>query len=188
MTFGWSWLSCIQHLPCSVSFQFMFGGSVEVWLKNILYWFIMGETHFGMPRGAERSLALNEPRQITLHSIQNTISRHAPQVKINYWCCMQATNWKSYENKSQWKVPTKNPIELKAYSDCGDFTDDGGGMSPDGIRQCMSLGYSRKNTNATIGQCKQLQMSHSCLCSSLSVWSMACRKHIGNHSILSCLE
>ncbi|KAH9324386.1 hypothetical protein KI387_004564, partial [Taxus chinensis] len=30
--------------------------------------------------------------------------------------------------------------------------DDGGGMDPDCIRQCMSLGYSRKNTNTTIGQ------------------------------------
>ncbi|CAK9225440.1 unnamed protein product [Sphagnum troendelagicum] len=30
--------------------------------------------------------------------------------------------------------------------------DDGGGMGPEGIRQCMSLGYSRKNTNTTIGQ------------------------------------
>ncbi|KAJ7560542.1 hypothetical protein O6H91_04G134500 [Diphasiastrum complanatum] len=30
--------------------------------------------------------------------------------------------------------------------------DDGGGMDPECIRHCMSLGYSRKNTNATIGQ------------------------------------
>jgi len=30
--------------------------------------------------------------------------------------------------------------------------DDGGGMDPDCMRQCMSLGYSRKNTNSTIGQ------------------------------------
>lgn len=32
------------------------------------------------------------------------------------------------------------------------FQDDGGGMDPDCIRQCMSLGYSMKNTNTTIGQ------------------------------------
>jgi hypothetical protein len=30
--------------------------------------------------------------------------------------------------------------------------DDGGGMDPDCMRQCMSLGYSRKNINSTIGQ------------------------------------
>ncbi|GBG78259.1 hypothetical protein CBR_g26290 [Chara braunii] len=30
--------------------------------------------------------------------------------------------------------------------------DDGGGMDPEGIRRCMSLGYSCKNTNLTIGQ------------------------------------
>ncbi|KAD4888475.1 hypothetical protein E3N88_20548 [Mikania micrantha] len=32
------------------------------------------------------------------------------------------------------------------------FLDDGGGMDPDGIRKCMSLGYSTKKTNNTIGQ------------------------------------
>ncbi|KAI3726528.1 hypothetical protein L1987_66326 [Smallanthus sonchifolius] len=34
------------------------------------------------------------------------------------------------------------------------FLDDGGGMDPDGVRKCMSLGYSTKKTNNTIGQCK----------------------------------
>ncbi|KAK9285596.1 hypothetical protein L1049_024791 [Liquidambar formosana] len=32
------------------------------------------------------------------------------------------------------------------------FQDDGGGMDPEGIRKCMSLGYSSKKTNTTIGQ------------------------------------
>ncbi|KAJ9561874.1 hypothetical protein OSB04_007034 [Centaurea solstitialis] len=32
------------------------------------------------------------------------------------------------------------------------FLDDGGGMDPEGIRKCMSLGYSTKKTNNTIGQ------------------------------------
>ncbi|EXC35504.1 hypothetical protein L484_026811 [Morus notabilis] len=32
------------------------------------------------------------------------------------------------------------------------FQDDGGGMDPQGIRKCMSLGYSTKKTNTTIGQ------------------------------------
>ncbi|KAK1422148.1 hypothetical protein QVD17_25065 [Tagetes erecta] len=32
------------------------------------------------------------------------------------------------------------------------FLDDGGGMDPDGIRKCMSLGYSTKTSNTTIGQ------------------------------------
>lgn len=31
--------------------------------------------------------------------------------------------------------------------------DDGGGMDPAGIRKCMSLGYSSKKSNTTIGQC-----------------------------------
>ncbi|KAJ0252261.1 hypothetical protein HA466_0130810 [Hirschfeldia incana] len=32
------------------------------------------------------------------------------------------------------------------------FRDDGAGMDPDGIRKCMSLGYSSKKSNTTIGQ------------------------------------
>ncbi|XP_074308120.1 protein MICRORCHIDIA 2-like [Silene latifolia] len=32
------------------------------------------------------------------------------------------------------------------------FHDDGGGMNPDGMRKCMSLGYSSKKSNTTIGQ------------------------------------
>lgn len=32
------------------------------------------------------------------------------------------------------------------------FQDDGGGMSPDSLRKCMSLGYSMKKANTTIGQ------------------------------------
>ncbi|GMH14893.1 hypothetical protein Nepgr_016734 [Nepenthes gracilis] len=32
------------------------------------------------------------------------------------------------------------------------FQDDGGGMDPECLRKCMSLGYSSKNSNTTIGQ------------------------------------
>ena len=35
---------------------------VEVGMKNNLYQFSEGQTHFGMPRGATLSLALNEPK------------------------------------------------------------------------------------------------------------------------------
>lgn len=38
------------------------------------------------------------------------------------------------------------------YSHALLFQDDGGGMDPESIRRCMSLGYSMKNTNTTIGQ------------------------------------
>lgn len=43
---------------------------------------------------------------------------------------------------------------IKARQECAMFcADDGGGMDPDGIRKCMSLGYSSKKSNTTIGQC-----------------------------------
>ena len=39
------------------------GSSVEVWMKKILYWFIEGQTHFGMQsRGFKTILALNKPK------------------------------------------------------------------------------------------------------------------------------
>ena len=44
-TFVGSRMFCIHHLPCSVSFWCMLGGSVEVWMKNSLYWFIAGQAH-----------------------------------------------------------------------------------------------------------------------------------------------
>ena len=98
LSFGWefwTWLLfCIQHPPWLVSFWCMLRGSVEVWAKNILYQFIEGQTHFGMPRGAKMSLALNEPKQVSLHSNSNSTSKHAPQAEINYWYCMQNNNWK----------------------------------------------------------------------------------------------
>ena len=48
-----SWLFCIQNFPCSVSCWCMLGVTGEVWTKNNLYQFIGGQTHFGMPGGAE---------------------------------------------------------------------------------------------------------------------------------------
>ena len=51
----------------------MLGGGVEVWTKNILYWFINGQIHLGMPRrGAKMSLALNELKLVATHSSSNT--------------------------------------------------------------------------------------------------------------------
>ena len=53
-------------------------------MKNILYQFIKGQTHMGMPRGAKMSMALTEPKQVALHSKSNTTSEHTPQVVRNY--------------------------------------------------------------------------------------------------------
>ena len=43
-------------------------------MKNILHRFIKGQTHFGMPRGAEVNLALNEQKYVALHSNSSTAS------------------------------------------------------------------------------------------------------------------
>ena len=64
-----SWLFCIQRLPCLVSCRCMHGGLNEE--HSILYQFIEGQAHFGMPRGAQMSMALNEPKLVALHSNSN---------------------------------------------------------------------------------------------------------------------
>ena len=64
------WLFCIQHFPCLVSLWCMFGGSVEAWTENILYWFTESQTQLGMPRGAKMSLAFNEPHEIGCSSLK----------------------------------------------------------------------------------------------------------------------
>ena len=57
----------------------MLGGSVDILTKNILYWsilyrFIEGRTHFGMPRGAKISLDLNHyfPWKAIIDIVSNT--------------------------------------------------------------------------------------------------------------------
>ena len=57
------------------------GGLNEEYFISVM--FIEGQTHFGMPRGAKLSLALNEPEWIALHSKLNTCSEHALQVDIS---------------------------------------------------------------------------------------------------------
>jgi hypothetical protein len=57
-----SWLICTQP-PCLVIFQCKFRGSVEAWTEIILYQF-EGQTHFGMPRGANVSLTLSDPNSL----------------------------------------------------------------------------------------------------------------------------
>jgi hypothetical protein len=65
-----------------------------------------------------------------------------------------------------------------------DTADDGGGMGPEGIRQCMSLGYSRKNTNTTIGQCKWVSFSFvsyiSWRTNDARIWSTVLRRYWSN--------
>ena len=51
--------------------------------KNILYMFIEGQTHFGMPGYAKVSLALSRTNLVVLYSDSNTTSEHAPQVEKN---------------------------------------------------------------------------------------------------------
>ena len=56
-----SWLLCIQNFSWLIRFGCMLGVDGEVWIKNFLYWFIDGHTHFGMLRDAQMSWTLNEP-------------------------------------------------------------------------------------------------------------------------------
>ncbi|VAI76920.1 unnamed protein product [Triticum turgidum subsp. durum] len=49
-------------------------------------------------------------------------------------------------------VKVDKSINLKDSRPMLVFQDDGGGMDPEGVRQCMSLGFSTKKSKTTIGQ------------------------------------
>ena len=56
-----SWLFCIEHLPCLVSFRCIglrWCGGLSTEVSISVY---EGQTYLGMPRGAKENLALNEP-------------------------------------------------------------------------------------------------------------------------------
>ncbi|KAF8646131.1 hypothetical protein HU200_065977 [Digitaria exilis] len=49
-------------------------------------------------------------------------------------------------------IKVDKSINLKDNSPMLVFQDDGGGMDPEGVRRCMSLGFSTKKSKTTIGQ------------------------------------
>ena len=59
MTLGWE-LTVLHTSPSMLGKLLVHRGSVELWMKNILYWFNEGSNSSGMPRCAKTSLALNE--------------------------------------------------------------------------------------------------------------------------------
>ena len=79
-----SWLFCIQHLPFSVSFRCMLGGSVEIWTKNIpipVYWRSNSIWHakrcwnkFGPHWSKKGCSSFNS----------STTTQHAPQLERNW--------------------------------------------------------------------------------------------------------
>ena len=63
-------------------------------MKNILYRFIEGQTHFGMSRGAMMSLAINEPKYVALHSNSNTTPSMHHEWKEKYYFICKINLWK----------------------------------------------------------------------------------------------
>ena len=96
-----SCLFCIQNFPCSVSFQCMLGVGVKVWTKNFQNLSFGGQTHFGMPRGDQMSLAPNEPIQNGFRANVHTDCMHWKLNKHGQVCL---------QNK---QLPTKTPVELE---------------------------------------------------------------------------
>ena len=64
-------------------------GTGEVLLKDILFRFKKGQTHFDMPICAKVSFSLNALKSVVLPSNSTTTSEHACQAGRNYWPCMQ---------------------------------------------------------------------------------------------------
>ena len=108
-----SWLICIQCLPCSESFQCMLGGRVEVWLQNILHWFIEGQIHSGISGDAKMSLdSMNQNRLLFIQIQTLSPSMHHKFKEFIHNVCTQPmenrrgptpcrkSHW--VENKSHW--------------------------------------------------------------------------------------
>jgi hypothetical protein len=75
---------------------------VEVWTENILYRFMEGQAHFGMPRGAKMSLALHEPYRMFYVQTSTLPPRmHQKLTKHGRFC------------KQNNQLPTKTHVELK---------------------------------------------------------------------------
>jgi hypothetical protein len=73
-------------------------------MKNILYWFIEGQTYFGMSRGAKLRLALNIRNRLLFIQIQPVPLRlHYKWIEINDIVC-KTTNGKPLGTDSQEKV------------------------------------------------------------------------------------
>ena len=78
--------------------------------KNIIYRFIHGQPRFGMPGGANMSLALNEPNRFL--SIQFKHNIQACSISKEKIIDMQNNQWIIIEDK----LPTKSPIEFQDNS------------------------------------------------------------------------
>ena len=96
MNFGWELI--VLHTTLS-----MFG-SVEVWMKNIPCWSIEAQTHFGMPRGAKMSSALNNWNKLLFVQIQTLpLSMHLKWKEI---IDIYAKQWmKNHRGPSPDKMP-----------------------------------------------------------------------------------
>ena len=69
-------------------------------MKNILYWFIEGQTYFDMPRGAKMILTLNEPKVVALHSDSNTDPPSMHQKLVELFLILYAKQPMEYQRKS----------------------------------------------------------------------------------------
>ena len=101
------WLFCIQELSCLVSFRCMLGGSVEVWTKT----FYLSSLSIKLMLACQEVLKWDCPpctNKGCLCSNLHTTSKHAPQVKRNYWSCMQNNQWKIIWTNSQWGKDNSN--------------------------------------------------------------------------------
>ena len=96
-----SWLFCIHHLPCSVSFWCVLEGSVKVLSKEhakLVHW---RWTHFGMPRGAKMG-STHQCTEIGCSIFKCKHYLRACTRSANK--CMHHNQWETVEDQLQAKV------------------------------------------------------------------------------------
>ena len=93
MTFGRELV--VLHVRPSMlgNFWCMVAGSLEVWTKKILYWFIDSQTRSSIPRGAKMSLVLNQLNRLLFIQILTVPQTMHRKWQENYWYRIQNNQW-----------------------------------------------------------------------------------------------
>ena len=111
MTFGQELVVLLATPFMYNTFQCMLGGSVDVWAKNILYRFIEGQTHLGLPRSAKWFW----PQWVEIGSSSFKFKhylQYAPKVEIDCGNCIQNNQWSIIGDQLPTKIPLSWRIEL----------------------------------------------------------------------------
>ena len=104
----WHTVGCLAYsiknfFPLAFHLWCMLGGSIWIWIKSNLFWFIEDQTQFSTYWHAKLNLTLNEPLFNVLCPNHHTTSKHAPLTHLPWKVLLYEIN----------QLPTKSHVELE---------------------------------------------------------------------------